>query len=179
MTKLLQQYRTKVIPALREEFGYANVMQVPKVTKVTVNVGTGRVAKEPAMLERIEHDLAALTGQKAAVRKAKKSVSSFKVRQGMPVGLSVTLRGARMYDFIDRLVNVALPLSKDFRGIDPKNVDADGNLNLGIREQNIFPEVTFESTRDLFSLQVTVTTTARNRERGIALLKQLGFPFKK
>ncbi len=179
MTKLQEHYRTKVIPALKEQFGFANVMQVPKVEKVTINVGIGRIAKEAAAVEHIQRDIAVLTGQKPVLRKAKKSISSFKLRQGTPVGISVTLRGKRMYDFLDRLISIALPMSKDFRGIDQKNVDHDGNLNLGIREQNIFPEVTYESVRDLFGLQVTVTTTAKNRERGIALLRLMGFPLKK
>lgn len=154
-------------------------MAVPKVVKVTINTGIGRLIKDDAATKKVERDLALLSGQKPVVREAKKSISSFKVREGMPVGMSVTLRGRRMYDFMDRLITLALPMSKDFRGIDPKNVDRDGNLNLGIREQTIFPEVTYETLKDIFGLQVTVTTNAKNRDRGMELLKQLGFPFKK
>ncbi|HXV26717.1 MAG TPA: 50S ribosomal protein L5 [Candidatus Paceibacterota bacterium] len=179
MTRLQDKYRKEVIPALRKKFDIENVMAVPRVTKVVVNSGTGRLAKDAKMLERVEQDLALLTGQKAAVRKAKKSISSFKLRQGMPVGYAVTLRGKRMYDFLDRLITLALPMSKDFRGIDPKNVDRSGNLNLGIKEHNIFPEITFESLKDIFGLQVTVVTNAGDRERGLELLRLMGVPLQK
>ena len=179
MQRLQEQYRKSVIPALQKEFHIKNVMAVPKVLKVTINTGIGRLIKDDAAVKKVERDLALLSGQKPVTRAAKKSISSFKVREGMPVGMSVTLRGSRMYDFIDRLIALALPMSKDFRGVDPKNVDRDGNLNLGIREQTIFPEVTYETLKDIFGLQVTITTNAKNRERGLALLKQLGVPFKK
>jgi large subunit ribosomal protein L5 len=179
MSRIQENYRKTVVPALREKFGIANVMAVPRVTKVVINTGTGRLAKDAKMLERVEQDLALLSGQKAAVRKAKKSVSSFKLRQGMPVGYAVTLRGRRMYDFLDRLIALALPMSKDFRGVDPANVDGAGNLNLGIREHNIFPEITFESLKDIFGLQVTVVTNAGDRARGLELFRQLGVPLKK
>lgn len=172
-------YRKTVIPALQKQFGIANVMAVPRVEKVVVNTGIGRMIKDDKAVEKAQRDLAILSGQKPAVRKAKKSISSFKVRQGMPVGLSVTLRGKRMYDFMDRLISIALPMSKDFRGIEVKNVDGAGNLNLGVKEHNIFPEVTYDTLKDIFGLQVTVATTAKNRERGIALLRGLGFPLKK
>jgi len=179
MSRLQDTYRKTVAPALRKEFGIANVMAIPRISKITVNVGVGRVAKDAAVLERIARDLSLLTGQKASGRLAKKSIASFKLRQGTLVGYSVTLRGVRMWDFLDRLISLALPLSRDFRGIDPKNVDRDGNLNIGIREHSIFPEVNLENVKDIFSLQVTITTTARNREQGIALLRHLGFPLKK
>lgn len=179
IARLQEQYRKKAIPALKEQFGFTNVMQVPKVEKVVINVGIGRITKDNAAVERVKRDLSVLSGQNPSIRKAKKSISSFKIRKGAPVGILVTLRGKRMYDFLDRLISIALPTSKDFRGIDPKNVDAQGNLNLGIKEHNIFPEVTYESIKDLFSLQVTVTTTAKTHERGIALLRLIGFKFKK
>ncbi len=179
MPRLQEQYRKSIIPALQKEFSVKNVMAVPKVTKVTINTGIGKLIKDDAAVKKVERDLALLSGQKPVVRAAKKSISSFKVREGMPVGMSVTLRGRRMYDFLDRLIALALPMSKDFRGIDPKNVDRDGNLNLGIKEQTIFPEVTYETLKDIFGLQVTVTTNAKNHERGMALLRHLGFPFKK
>jgi large subunit ribosomal protein L5 len=171
-------YRSDVAPALRKEFGIGNVMAVPRVSKVTVNVGVGRMLKDSRPTERVVSDLALLTGQKPSARPAKKSIASFKLRQGQIVGHTVTLRGARMWDFLDRLVKLALPMSKDFRGIDPANMDAAGNLNLGLREHSIFPEVTLENIKDVFGLQVTVTTTADTREQGLALLKGLGFPFK-
>lgn len=179
MTRLLDIYRKKAIPALRKEFGIANVMAVPRIMKITVNVGVGRVAKEAAVLERIERDLAMLTGQKPSKRLAKRSIASFKLREGTPVGYTTTLRGVRMWDFLDRFIALALPLSRDFRGIDPKNFDRDGNLNIGIKEHSIFPEVNLENVKDIFSLQVTITTTAKDRAHGIALLTLLGFPLKK
>lgn len=178
MTQLLKQYQTKVIPALRKDFGIANVMAVPRITKVTLNVGVGRIHKDDNTLERIARDLSVLSGQKASVRNAKKSVASFKVRQGVPVGYAVTLRGTRMWDFLERFVHVALPQSKDFRGIDPKNVDSYGNLNVGIREHSIFPEINLENMKDIFSMQVTVTTTAKSKEQGTALFRHLGIPLR-
>jgi large subunit ribosomal protein L5 len=178
MTQLLKQYQTKVIPALRKDFGIANVMAVPRITKVTLNVGVGRIHKDDKALDRIARDLSVLSGQKASVRNAKKSVASFKVRQGVPVGYAVTLRGARMWDFLERFVHIALPQSKDFRGIDPKNVDSYGNLNVGIREHSIFPEINLENMKDIFSMQVTVTTTAKSREQGTALFRHLGIPLR-
>lgn len=179
MARLLDHYRKHVIPALRKEFDIANLMAVPRVTKVTINVGTGRIHKDGQALAKIERDLALLAGQKPSARLAKKSIASFKVRQGVPVGYAVTLRGARMWDFLDRFISLALPVSKDFRGIDPSHVDQHGNLNLGIKEHNIFPEINLENIKDIFGLQVTVTTTAGTRERGIALLRHIGFPLQK
>lgn len=179
MSRLLQKYRKEVVPALQKEFGIKNVMAVSKVEKVTVNVGIGKVLKDEKVIEKIAQDLAKLTGQKPVFRKAKRSIASFKIRQGVNIGLSATLRGKRMYDFIDRFISIALPRSKDFRGIDTKNFDKNGNLNFGIKESSIFPEVTYETLKDIFSLEVTVTTTAKNKERGVSLLKHLGFPIKK
>lgn len=179
MTHLQDIYRKKAIPALRKDFGISNIMAVPRIEKVTVNVGTGRIHKDGPALEKIRRDLALVTGQKPSARPARKSVASFKVREGVTVGYAVTLRGRRMWDFLERFISLALPLSKDFRGVDPKHVDAHGNLNMGVREHNIFPEVNLESMKDIFGLQVTVTTNARNRERGVALLRSIGFPFKK
>jgi len=164
---------------MQKEFSIDNVMAVPKIEKVTVNVGVGRIHKDDAAIERIAKDIGMLAGQKPVLRNAKKSIASFKLREGAPVGVSVTLRGGRMWDFIDRLVNIALPRSKDFRGIEQKNVDASGNLNLGIKESSIFPELNYENSKDIFSLQITITTTARTKEQGIALLKNMGFPIKK
>jgi large subunit ribosomal protein L5 len=178
MSQLLKQYRSKVIPALSKDFGIANVMAVPRITKVTLNVGVGRIHKEDKTLDRIARDLGVLSGQKASVRNAKKSVASFKVRQGVPVGYAVTLRGARMWDFLERFITIALPQSKDFRGIDPKNVDSHGNLNVGIREHSIFPEIVLENMKDIFSMQVTITTTASSREQGISLFRHLGVPLR-
>lgn len=177
-SRLLQKHRQSVIPALQKKFGIKNPMAVPRVEKVVINVGVGKMAKDEKALEKIAQDLAKLTGQRPVYRKAKKSIASFKIRQGMNIGLMVTLRGKRMYDFMDRLISSALPGSKDFRGIDMNNFDRDGNLNLGIKESSVFPEVTYETLKDIFSLEVTVTTTAKDKQKGIALLKSLGFPIK-
>lgn len=178
--RLLQKYRKEVLPAMREKFGYKNVMAIPKIGKIVVNVGYGRkaVAKDTKALERIEQDLTKLTGQKPAVRKAKQSISGFKVRQGLDIGAMVTLRGKRMYDFMDRLVSIALPRARDFHGLETKAFDRRGNLNIGIKENSIFPEITYESLKDIFSLEVTVVTTAKSKEEGIELLKLIGFPIK-
>lgn len=178
MSRLLNKYRKEVIPALQKDFSIKNVMAVPKVEKVVINVGIGKIAKDDKMVGKIGQDLTKLTGQKPVFRKAKKSIASFKVRQGMNIGLMATLRGKRMYDFMDRLISIALPRSKDFRGIDPRNFDKNGNLNMGVKESSVFPEVTYETLKDIFSLEVTVTTTAKNREKGMALLRHLGFPIK-
>lgn len=179
MSKLLTQYRKEVAPALQKRFGIENKMQVPRIEKIVVNVGIGRMLKDGKAIEKAERDLGLMTGQKPVYRKAKKSISSFKIREGMDVGLSVTMRGKRMYDFLERLIAIALPMSKDFRGIDTKNFDTHGNLNFGIKEHNIFPEITYETLKDIFSLQVTITTTAKNREQGIELVRMMGFPLKK
>lgn len=180
MARLLDKYKKDVIPALQKDFHIANVMAVPRIEKVVLNVGIGRMLKDDKAIEKVERDLGLLAGQKPVFRKAKKSISSFKVRQGMDVGISVTLRGKRMYDFLDRMISLALPMSKDFRGIETKNFDGKGNLNVGIREQNIFPEITYETLKDIFSLQVTVVAkNTKNREQGIALMRYLGFPLKK
>ncbi len=178
--RLLIRYRKEVIPAMREKFGYKSVMAVPKIEKVVINIGFGRraVAKETAAIEKIEKDLIKLTGQKPAVRKSKKSISGFKIRQGMDIGMIVTLRGPRMYDFIDRLISMALPRSRDFHGLDPKSFDKSGNLNIGIKEHSIFPEITYESLKDIFGLEITITTTAKSKEEGAGLLKLMGFPIK-
>jgi len=178
MSNLLEQYRKKIIPAMQKDFGIKNVMAIPRVEKVVINVGIGKMTKDDKFIEKAQRDLALLSGQKPVFRKAKKSISGFKSREGTNIGMVVTLRGKRMYDFIDRLIHVALPRSKDFRGLDIKNFDSNGNLNLGIKEHNIFPEVTYESLKDIFGLEVTVVTSARNREKGIALLKLMGFPLR-
>ncbi|MBI2062377.1 MAG: 50S ribosomal protein L5 [Candidatus Yanofskybacteria bacterium] len=178
MSRLQEKYRKTVVPALQKSFKIENIMAVPKIEKIVINTGVGRIAKEDKTLERISKELAMIIGQKPVFKKAKKSISGFKLREGVNVGISATLRGKRMYDFIDRLISIALPRSKDFRGIDSKNFDKMGNLNFGIRESSIFPEINYENVKDIFGLEVTVVTTAKNREKGVELLKQLGFPIK-
>ncbi len=179
MTRLQEKYRKTVIPAMQKAFEIKNVMAVPKIEKVVINTGVGRIAKEDKTIERIAKELSMITGQKPVLKKAKKSISGFKLRQGVTVGVAVTLRGKRMYDFLDRLISIALPRSKDFRGIDDRNFDKMGNLNFGIKESSIFPEINYENIKDIFGLEVTVVTTAKNREKGIEFLKQMGFPIKK
>lgn len=178
MFDLREKYLKEVIPALRVKFGYKNVMVVPKIAQVVVNAGIGRF-REEKQLEEIQKYLSLITGQKVAARPAKKAIASFKTRPGMIVGYKVTLRGKRMYDFISRLVNVALPRTRDFQGIDLKSFDPRGNLTIGLKEHIVFPEMIGEDYRFLFGLEVTVITTARKREEGIELLRLLGFPIKK
>ncbi len=177
--RMLKLYRTKVVPQMMADFKYKTVMAVPKVTKVVVNVGTGRMVKDAKFLEKVEKDIEILTGQKPSIRKAKKSIAGFKLREGTSVGIAVTLRGRRMYDFIDRLISIALPRTRDFRGLSPKAFDREGNLNIGIKESNIFPEIKYETLKDIFSLGVTITTTSRTKEEGTALLRAIGFPIQK
>ena len=179
MPRLQDKYRKDIAPALRKKFGIANVMATPRVLKIVVNTGTGKVQRDKKGIEKLEHDMAVLTGQKASVRKARKSIASFKLREGMPIGYAVTLRGKRMYDFLDRLVSLAIPRSKDFRGIELKNVDKAGNLNFGITENSIFPEIVYENLKEIFSLQVTVVSSTTDREQGIELFRQFGVPLKK
>lgn len=175
--RLLTKYRKEVIPAMREKFGYKNVMQVPKIKKVVLNVGTGKYVKEGKMLEKIEKDLAILTGQKPMPTVAKKSIASFKIRQGMKIGYKVTLRKSKMYDFIDRLVSIGFPRTRDFRGLEPKSFEK-GVFSVGIPEHSIFPEINFESLKDIFGLEVSVVTNAKTKEEAKALLKLIGFPIK-
>ena len=178
MNRLLKKYREEVIPAMQAKFGYKNIMMVPRIEKVVVNVGAGKLASEARFKGRIEKDIALITGQKSAFRVARKSIAGFKLRKGMTNGFISTLRGRRMYDFVDRFISIALPRSRDFRGIEEKSFDQKGSLNLGIREQIIFPEVVYESSKDIFPFQVTVTTTAKTKEEGKELLKLMGFPVK-
>ncbi|OGN08346.1 MAG: 50S ribosomal protein L5 [Candidatus Yanofskybacteria bacterium RIFCSPHIGHO2_01_FULL_45_42] len=179
MARLLEKYVKTVKPALQKEFGFKNIMQIPRIEKVVINVGIGKIIKDDKAVDKVRKDLALLSGQKTIARKAKKSIAGFKIREGMEVGYMVTLRGKRMYDFIDRLISIALPRSKDFRGIDAGNFDERGNLNIGIKEHNIFPEISYESLKDIFSLQITVVTKAQSREQAIALLRGVGFPLQK
>jgi large subunit ribosomal protein L5 len=178
MLSLQEKYKKEVIPALRDKFGYKNVMSVPKIEKVVVNTGVGKIRDEKQR-EEIREYLALLAGQKPAPRQARKAIASFKTREGLIIGYQITLRGTRMYDFISRLIGIALPRTRDFRGIDSKSFDEKGNLTIGIKEHIVFPEMIGEDYRFLFGLEVTVVTTAKNKEVGIELLKLLGFPIKK
>ena len=176
--RILERYRSDVQGRLRQEFGYRNVHQVPKLEKIVVNMGVGEATQNAKLVEKAAEELAVITGQKAVIRKARKSVANFKLRQGQAIGCTVTLRGHRMYEFYDRLVSVSLPRVRDFKGVSPKAFDGRGNYSLGIREQIIFPEVDYDKVEKITGLNVTVCTTARNDAEGKALLTQLGMPFR-
>ncbi len=175
---LQEKYITKVIPALKEKFGYKNDLAAPKLLKVIINTGIGQGLKDPKFKETAKQTLARITGQKPVERKAKKAISGFKIRQNQIIGLVVTLRRERMYDFVDKLINIALPRTRDFRGLDPKSLDGKGNLTIGFREHLAFPEIKADEVEKLHGLEVTIVTTAKNDEEGLELLKLLGFPFK-
>jgi large subunit ribosomal protein L5 len=176
--RLLERYRSEIVPKLSQEFGFKNVHQVPRLEKVVVNMGVGKATQNAKLIEKAAEELAAITGQKAAVRKARKSIANFKLRQGQAVGCTVTLRGERMWEFFDRLVNVSLPRVRDFKGVSVKAFDGRGNFSLGIREQIIFPEIDYDSVENITGLNVTVVTSARNDAEGKALLAHLGMPFR-
>jgi large subunit ribosomal protein L5 len=176
--RLLERYRSEIVQKLSVEFGYQNVNQVPRLEKVVVNVGVGEATQNPKLLEKATEELAVITGQKPLVRKARKSIANFKLRAGQNVGAMVTLRGDRMWEFMDRLMNVALPRVRDFKGVSPKAFDGRGNYTLGIREQIIFPEVNYDTVERITGLNVTVCTTARSDAEGKALLAHLGMPFR-
>ena len=179
MNRLRERYKTDVISALRKEFGYANVMAVPKITKVVVNMGLGEGTQNGKVVDTGAEELGKITGQKAAVTRSKKSIAQFKVRQGMPIGAMVTLRGERMYEFLDRLIAIALPRVRDFRGVSPKGFDGRGNYTLGLRDQLIFPEIEYDKIDKLRGMEVTIVTTAKNDDQARVLLQMLGMPFSK
>ena len=179
MTRLYDRYTNEVIPALKKEFGYTNPMEIPRIEKVVLNVGLGEAVSNAKLIEVVCNEIAAITGQKAVVTKANKSIASFKLRQGMPIGVMVTLRRDRMYEFLDRLMNVALPRVRDFRGVSPKAFDGKGNYALGIKEHIIFPEIQIDKIEKVYGLNICVVTSARTDDEARALLKHLGMPFKK
>ncbi len=178
MARLLEYYRQEVVPALLREFGYRNVMQVPRLHKIVVNIGVGEAIQNARALEAAVNDLRLITGQQPVVRRARRSVAAFKVRTGMPIGVSVTLRGRRMYEFLDRLINIALPRTRDFRGLSSKSFDGRGNYTIGLREQLVFPEIVYDEIDRLRGLEVSIITTARNDAEAKALLARLGMPFR-
>ncbi len=178
MNNLLKKYNDEVIPKFREGFGSRNVLAIPKIIKVVINCGLGKYLKEKEAIDEIVRDLRDISGQKPVLAKAKKSVSGFKIRQGQEIGVVVTLRGIRMWNFLERLVVSALPRIRDFRGIDPKNFDKSGNLNLAIKEHTVFPEIAAENAKNIFSFQITVVTTSKKKEEGIEIFRMLGFPIK-
>jgi large subunit ribosomal protein L5 len=178
MSRLRDKYVSEVVPALKKEFGYTNVMAIPKIHKVVINMGLGEATANAKVIEVATDELGRITGQKAVVRRAKKSIAQFKVRAGMPVGAMVTLRGERMYEFLDRLVSVALPRVRDFKGISPKGFDGRGNYTLGLRDQLIFPEIDYMKVDKARGMNVSVVTTARSDEEARKLLQFMGLPFR-
>jgi large subunit ribosomal protein L5 len=176
--RLRQRYRTDIAPALREEFGYPNVMQVPRLVKIVVNMGVGEAARDSKLIEGAVRDLATITGQKPQVTRARRSIAQFKLREGMPIGAHSTLRGDRMWEFLDRLLSLALPRIRDFRGLSPKQFDGRGNYTFGLNEQAMFHEIDQDKTDRVRGMDITVVTTATTDDEGRALLRRLGFPFK-
>jgi len=179
MNRLKEIYKEEIAPALFEELGYENVMQVPKIEKIVVNIGVGEALDNPKALDEAVRDLTTITGQKPVVTKAKKSIANFKLREGRIIGTKVTLRGDRMWAFLDRLVNVALPRVRDFRGISSDSFDGRGNYTLGLREQLIFPEINYDDVESIRGMEITIVTTAENDDQARALLTKVGMPFRK
>jgi large subunit ribosomal protein L5 len=178
MGRLREKYKDEVVPAMIEQFGYGTVMAVPKVTKVIVNMGLGEAIADPKILDHASEEIAAITAQRPSITRAKKSISNFKLREGMAIGCRVTLRGARMYEFLDRMINLALPRVRDFRGVSAKAFDGRGNYTLGIKDQLVFPEINLSKVQKVKGMNVCIVTTARTDEEGRALLRGLGMPFR-
>lgn len=176
--RLKEKYQTEVVPALMQEFGYRSVMQAPRLEKIVLNIGLGEAIQNSKALDAATSDLAAIAGQKPVITRARKSIAAFKVRQGMPIGVMVTLRGPRMWSFLDRLINLVLPRLRDFRGVSRRSFDGRGNYSLGLREQIVFPEIDYDKVDKLRGLEVVIVTTAPDDEQGYALLKRLGMPFR-
>jgi large subunit ribosomal protein L5 len=177
MPRLKELYHEQVVPTLQKELGYQNIMQVPRMEKIVVNVGLGEALQNARALDAAVQDITTITGQKPIVTRARKSIAAFKLREGNPIGAKVTLRGNRMWDFLDRLCNIALPRQRDFRGISPDSFDGRGNYSLGLREQLIFPEIDYDSIDKIRGFEVTIVTTANSDEEGLQLLRHLGMPF--
>jgi large subunit ribosomal protein L5 len=177
--RLIELYKKEIRNKLKENFGFKNIFSIPKLLKVSVNVGVGRLSKDKAHIENVVKTLTRITGQKPILVKAKKSISAFKVRQGDIVGISVTIRGARMYDFIEKMISITFPRVRDFRGLNPKNIDKQGNLSIGFKEHLAFPEIKADEVDNIHGLEVNIATSAKNYQEGLALFNLLGFPFKK
>lgn len=179
MTRLEQRYKDQIIPALKQEFGIKNANAVPKLTKIKLNVGIGKAQGDKKVVDAVVSTLTRITGQKPVLTKARKSISNFKLREGMVIGVTVTLRRNRMYEFLDKMINVTMPRVRDFQGIKRTAIDADGNLNIGFKEHLVFPEIKADSIEMIHGLEVALTTTAESREQGMRLFELLGIPFKK
>jgi large subunit ribosomal protein L5 len=178
MSRLQNYYKETVVPQLKEKFSYENIMEVPKVTKITLNMGVGEAVGDKKVMDRAVGDMTAIAGQKPIINNARKSVASFKIRDGWPVGCKVTLRRERMYEFLDRLVNIAIPRIRDFRGLNRKSFDGRGNFSMGVKEQIMFPEIDFDQIDVIRGMDITITTTAKSDEEALALLQAFNFPFK-
>jgi large subunit ribosomal protein L5 len=176
--RLREHYLKQVVPVLTKEFGYTNPMAVPKIEKIAVNIGLGEATQNPKLMDGAVNELGAIAGQRPLIRKAKKSIAAFKLREGMAIGCMVTLRGDRMYEFLDRLVNVALPRVRDFRGVSQKSFDGRGNYTLGLKEQLIFPEIDYNKVEKVKGMNISIQTTAKSDAEGLALLKNMGMPFR-
>ena len=177
--RLAEIYRDQIVPKLKADLGVANIMQVPKITKITVNMGVGEAVADRKVMDAAVADLTKITGQKPLVTKSRKAIASFKLRQGLAVGCMVTLRGDRMYEFLDRLISIAMPRIRDFRGVSPRSFDGRGNYSLGIKEQIIFPEIQYDQIDMIRGMDITITTTASDNKQGRALLEAFNFPFRK
>ena len=178
MARLKEQYKKDIRPGLQKTLGFNNLMQVPEIKKITLNMGVGEVLQDKKAIEKAQSDMENLSGQKALITRAKKSVASFKIREGMPIGVKVTLRKDRMYEFLDRLINIALPRVRDFRGLNQRSFDGNGNYSIGVKEQIIFPEIDYDNIDKIRGLDISITTTATNDEDALALLKAFNFPIK-
>ncbi|MCK9621198.1 MAG: 50S ribosomal protein L5 [Methylobacter sp.] len=178
MARLETVYKEKILPALVEQFGYSSVMQAPRITKITLNMGVGGAVADKKVLQSAVSDMEKISGQKPVVTLARKSIAGFKIRDDMPIGCKVTLRSDRMYEFLDRLINISIPRIRDFRGLSPKSFDGRGNYSMGVKEQIIFPEIDYDKIDALRGMDITITTTAQTNEEGLALLKLFNFPFK-
>ncbi|MGH3041998.1 MAG: 50S ribosomal protein L5 [Gaiellaceae bacterium] len=178
MARLKRQYEQEVRPALQQQFEFSSIMQAPRIEKITVNMGVGEAKTNAKALDSAVEELTTITGQRAQITRAKQSIAGFKIREGMPIGAKATLRGVRMYEFLDRLVSIALPRIRDFRGLSPRSFDGRGNYSIGIREQIIFPEINYDDVQEVRGLDVVITTTAKTDDEGLALLRGLGLPFR-
>ncbi len=179
MARLQQYYREQVIPRLQKDLEIVNPMQVPRITKITVNMGVGEAVADKKVMDAAVGDLTKISGQKPLVTRSRKAIASFKIRAGLPIGCKVTLRGARMYEFLDRLINIAMPRIRDFRGVSPRSFDGRGNYSLGVKEQIIFPEIQYDQIDQIRGMDITITTTAKDNRQGRALLEAFNFPFRK
>jgi large subunit ribosomal protein L5 len=179
MVRLQQYYREQVLSRLQKDLGIQNPMEVPRITKITVNMGVGEAVADKKVMDAAVSDLTKITGQKPLVTKSRKAIASFKIRAGLAIGCKVTLRGARMYEFLDRLINIAMPRIRDFRGVSPRSFDGRGNYSLGVKEQIIFPEIQYDQIDQIRGMDITITTTARDNRQGRALLEAFNFPFRK